>query len=210
MDTLSGDLPASTGTRRPPFQERAGSGGHTKPPCPTVRPAGRTGWLGAESGPPDAAKPRSSPLGRGVGGDGEGSTRGFENASRDGCFAAMLSPAPREAIGASSAIVDAAQRRAAPFRSVDFAAGEADGVRCRADRGRPTKYLLVGRDDYAAGFRAGYFRAAAPRAADAVLAAGERHRDRFAAIMPNDPKPHRRDGPGAEHASTPQDTPDAA
>jgi len=59
---------------RLPTQEPARISGHTKLPWPAVRPAGRTGSLGAESGQPDSAKSRSSPPGRGAGGEGRDAT----------------------------------------------------------------------------------------------------------------------------------------
>jgi len=44
-----------------------------------------------------------------------------------------------------------------PVDPRSFTRGVADGVQCRSERGRPSAFLLVARDDYAAGYRAGYF-----------------------------------------------------
>jgi len=41
--------------------------------------------------------------------------------------------------------------------SPDRARGHADGVACRMGGKRPSKYVLVGIDEYALGFRAGYY-----------------------------------------------------
>ena len=41
--------------------------------------------------------------------------------------------------------------------SPDHARGYADGVTCRMRGGLLSKYLLVGIDEYALGFRAGYY-----------------------------------------------------
>jgi len=41
--------------------------------------------------------------------------------------------------------------------SPDRARGYVDGVACRMSGNRPSKYMLVGIDQYALGFRAGYY-----------------------------------------------------
>jgi hypothetical protein len=46
----------------------------------------------------------------------------------------------------------------------DYASGVADGVSCRARSESPSKFLMVAIDNYASGYRAGYF-AREPQAA---------------------------------------------
>jgi len=46
---------------------------------------------------------------------------------------------------------------AAYGRSPDRTRGHADGVACRIGGNRPSSYALVGIDEYALGFRAGYY-----------------------------------------------------